>query len=139
MKNVIISLLAALTLVGCSSCATVKTAKAPTPEEAICAVANEYVEGAEKAANADGAAGENLLEAAVESCGLVASTGMGFATYHINGYTKAEGRFLGHMKRMILFVERDGKWVMVDEGTIAFLPPLSADAVTNPKSDAKDL
>lgn len=139
MKNVIVSLLSALTLVGCSSCATVQTAKAPTAEEQICATANEYVEGAEKAANADGSAGENVLEAAVESCGLVADTGMGYATYHINGYTKAEGRFLGHMKRMILFAERDGKWVMVDEGTVVFLPPLASAPVTRPGPEVKDL
>jgi hypothetical protein len=135
MRNIIIGALAALTLVGGSSCATVQKTKPLTAEESICAAANEYVEGAEKAANAEGASGENVLEVAVESCGLVASTGMGYATYHINGYTKAEGRFLGHMKRMIIFANRDNKWVMVDEGTIAFLPPLDSAPVTRPGLD----
>lgn len=134
MKSLIASLAAALTLVGCTSCITMgqaqKDAAPPSDKDLICATANEYVESSEAAANQD--TPDKTFESEVEACGLIASSGLGYATYHINGYDKASGKFLGHMKRMVVYMKKGAHWVAVDEGTIAFLPPLNSEPVTPP-------
>lgn len=124
MKNVVISLCSMLLLVGCATISPAATAK-----DKICAKAEEYVEGSERKANASSE--PSVLEAEVESCGLIANTGLGYATYHINGYSRATGQFLGHMKRMIIYVDVDGAWFSAGEDTLIFLPPTIA-----PSTDA---
>lgn len=122
-KGVIMKSIISLLIVGLmAGCASLPFTSPPlTPAEAVCKLANEEVERAEEESNKS--APDMHFEMEVEACGMIENTGMGYAIFHINGYKMPANMYMGHMKRMSLYVEQSGKWINAQEGTLVFLPP----------------
>lgn len=127
-----LAILAALLLsLGCSTVqpSVAEPTSTATRREPFCELAEQYVSAGRAAANVE--FDDVVFESAVESCGFVANTGIGYATYHIDGFDEATGVFMGHMKMLLVFGKRGGEWDLLNEQKLIWLP---GPAARNPTS-----